>query len=170
MDRGFLIVVFAIGTTALGARLWDRRKGVITERVERVRIIGTPPGEAPEEVRRAWVGMVLPLAPGQSGSTAGRSFGVLTGPKTFFGAALREIFGKSDFSGYIVDATVGVDLWRLAIRPPLHGGATTLRTCCVLGLASGFPKTSAKRCHSAGMGSRSLPNRALQRTALARRR
>jgi hypothetical protein len=27
----------------------------------RIRIIGIPPGEAPEEVRRAWVGLELPL-------------------------------------------------------------------------------------------------------------
>jgi hypothetical protein len=30
-----------------------------------IRIIATPPGEAPEEIRRAWVGLELPLANGQ---------------------------------------------------------------------------------------------------------
>ena len=31
-----------------------------------IRIIAVPPGEAPEEIRRAWVGLVLPLAFGES--------------------------------------------------------------------------------------------------------
>jgi hypothetical protein len=32
-----------------------------------IRIIEVPPGEAPEHIRRAWVGLVLPLAAGESG-------------------------------------------------------------------------------------------------------
>jgi hypothetical protein len=34
----------------------------------RVRIVRAPPGEAPEAVRQSWVGLVLPLAAGESGS------------------------------------------------------------------------------------------------------
>lgn len=44
-----------------------------------VRITGVPPGEAPEEVRRAWVGLVLPLAEGESGPRVFPGFGVLSG-------------------------------------------------------------------------------------------
>jgi hypothetical protein len=35
--------------------------------ITKVRIVGIPPGEAPEDVRQAWLGVVLPLAPGQRG-------------------------------------------------------------------------------------------------------
>jgi hypothetical protein len=41
---------------------WRRRR----RRTLQVRIIATPPGEAPEAVRRAWIGLQLPLAPGES--------------------------------------------------------------------------------------------------------
>jgi hypothetical protein len=34
----------------------------------RVRLTAVPPGDEPEAVRAAWVGMVLPLAPGETGS------------------------------------------------------------------------------------------------------
>jgi hypothetical protein len=34
----------------------------------RVRMIGVPHGDEPREVRAAWVGLVLPLAPGETGS------------------------------------------------------------------------------------------------------
>jgi len=47
----------------------------------RIRIIDTPPGEAPEEIRRAWIGIELDS---WSGRKQNRGFGVLTGPKTLF--------------------------------------------------------------------------------------
>src|SRR5258708_2466637 len=40
-----------------------RRKEVVVF----VRIIATPTGEPPEEVRRAWIGLELPLAAGETG-------------------------------------------------------------------------------------------------------
>lgn len=45
----------------------------------RVRIVKVPPGEAPEKVRRAWVGLVLPLADGHSGPVQVFTRGVLSG-------------------------------------------------------------------------------------------
>jgi hypothetical protein len=46
----------------------------------RIRIIATPPGEAPESVRRAWIGMELSLAPGSTESPQAISAGgVLSG-------------------------------------------------------------------------------------------
>jgi len=36
-------------------------------RVHTIRIVATPPGEAPEAVRGAWVGLELPLASGETG-------------------------------------------------------------------------------------------------------
>jgi hypothetical protein len=75
-----------------------------------VRIIAVPPGEAPEEVRKAWVGLVLPLASGRSGTTSGRGFGVQTGPKIRLMRILASLVGRRNFDGYIVDARTAVDL------------------------------------------------------------
>ncbi len=47
-----------------------------------IRIIAVPPGEAPEEVRRAWVGVRIPLPLFHRHPRAWRSAGVLTGPRT----------------------------------------------------------------------------------------
>ncbi|HEY7315037.1 MAG TPA: hypothetical protein VH643_37170 [Gemmataceae bacterium] len=45
-----------------------------------VRIIATPPGEAPEEIRQAWLGLELPLAAGETGPHNVPTGGVLSGP------------------------------------------------------------------------------------------
>ena len=47
-----------------------------------IRIIATPPGEAPQQVREAWVGVRLPLPFLVTKSKAWRSAGVMTGPRT----------------------------------------------------------------------------------------
>lgn len=47
----------------------------------KIRITDIPGGEAPLEIRRAWVGLVLPLAPGEDGPRTPRTAGVLSGPK-----------------------------------------------------------------------------------------
>src|SRR5437773_6445609 len=46
----------------------------------RVRIISAPPGEAPADIRRAWVGLTLPIV--GRGPMTGFGSGVLTGPKS----------------------------------------------------------------------------------------
>ena len=74
-----------------------------------VRIISRPPGEAPEEVRQAWVGLVLPLA--VSGAQTKQTTGVLTRPKTFLGLLLALLFGRTERqTGYIVDAHRAVEI------------------------------------------------------------
>ena len=45
----------------------------------RIRIIALPPGEAPEYVRRGWVGLELPLALGEAGPRQITTVGVLSG-------------------------------------------------------------------------------------------
>jgi hypothetical protein len=35
--------------------------------VTEICIVDVPPGEAPAAIRRAWVGLILPLKPGTSG-------------------------------------------------------------------------------------------------------
>jgi hypothetical protein len=52
---GIAGVVGAGVAVALGIRAWRNRA------IAYVRITHTPPGEAPEEIRRAWVGVELPL-------------------------------------------------------------------------------------------------------------
>jgi len=49
-----------------------------------IRIVATPPGEAPEEIRRAWVGVRIPLPLFHTRSKEWRTAGVLTGPRTLF--------------------------------------------------------------------------------------
>jgi hypothetical protein len=70
-----------------------------------VRIVDVPPGEAPEEVRRAWVGLELPLVAGETGPRPVRGVGVLSGPRTFFGQLLALLTGRScQAYGYVIDA------------------------------------------------------------------
>jgi hypothetical protein len=63
-----------------------------------IRIIATPPGEAPESVRRGWVGLELPLVPGQ------------TRPE--WGSARQVLSGRAvgDLSGYAVDGPTAIKL------------------------------------------------------------
>jgi hypothetical protein len=82
-----------------------------------VRIIATPPGEAPEEVRRAWVGLVLPLVAGETGCRAAPVGGVLSGPRTFLGKLLKLLTGRRRYvRGDVVDAPQALTL--LAEREP----------------------------------------------------
>jgi len=63
----------------------------------RIRIIATPPGEAPESVRRSWVGLELPLPRGDPGWPRKLSaVGVLSNQT---GEAVR---------GYVVDGKVAL--------------------------------------------------------------
>lgn len=75
-----------------------------------IRIIATPPGEAPDWVREKWVGLKLPLAMGK-GAMRVRGVGVLTAPRSFF-AYLAAVFrGQTQMiKGYIVhtDAAIHV--------------------------------------------------------------
>jgi hypothetical protein len=57
----------------------------------KVRIIDVPPGEAPEEVRRAWVGLILPVALGEVGPRSTPMYGVLSGPRSYLGHLWRVL-------------------------------------------------------------------------------
>jgi len=82
-----------------------------------IRIVATPLGEAPEEVRRAWLGLELPLAAGETGPRRVPTGGVLTGPRTFLGKLLKLLTGqRQHFYGYIIDAAQALVL--LAERAP----------------------------------------------------
>jgi hypothetical protein len=74
-----------------------------------IRITSTPPGEAPEHVRKAWVGLVLPLAVPEARTV--RTVGVLSRPKTFLGMLLAQLLGRTKRqSGFIVDADRAVEI------------------------------------------------------------
>ena len=83
----------------------------------KIRIKSIPPGEAPEDVRRAWIGLELPVPPRFAGRTRGLGVGVLSGPKSWFGILLATLFGQARRQdGYVVEASVAVNL--LAVRAP----------------------------------------------------
>jgi hypothetical protein len=68
-----------------------------------IRIIATPPGEAPIEVRRAWVGLILPLVPGYSEPVETLTCGVLTGPRHWLGRLWWLLTDRFDpIRGYAV--------------------------------------------------------------------
>ncbi|MGD0057959.1 MAG: hypothetical protein ABSD58_00935 [Verrucomicrobiia bacterium] len=84
--------------------------------VRKIRIIRTPPGEAPEDIRKAWVGLVLPLSRFRPRRTAW-SAGVLTGPKTLFGYLTAVVSGRLQPQVvYVVVGHVAVDV--LATESP----------------------------------------------------
>lgn len=80
-----------------------------------IRIIATPPGEAPENVRQAWVGLSLPLLPGYSGPLRTGGFGVLSGPRgsqiSRFSIWWARLLRRYEvLEGYAVDACVAIDI------------------------------------------------------------
>lgn len=99
-----------------------------------IRIINTPSGEAPELVRAAWVGIVLPLAiPGVRDVA---TIGVLSLPKTWLGSLFAYLSGGTKRAqGYTVKADRAIEIlathspaaanwWRenaaAAIRPGMY--------------------------------------------------
>jgi hypothetical protein len=69
------VSVFALlcGCGYLGYRLWHQCRPSA-----RIRITDTPQGDAPEEIRRAWIGLELPLADGQTAARTLEVTGVLS--------------------------------------------------------------------------------------------
>ncbi|MBI3449895.1 MAG: hypothetical protein HY049_13390 [Acidobacteria bacterium] len=78
----------------------------------KILIIARPPGEAPEAVREAWVGLELPLPPGRGSR---RQFflasGVLSGPRAWWQIFLTAVLGRLTIrSGYAVNARDAVEI------------------------------------------------------------
>jgi hypothetical protein len=72
-----VVAVLVAGVGGLIAYVLSRKK---RRPAPRIRIIATPPGEAPESVRRAWIGLELSLVPGSTESPEAISAaGVLSG-------------------------------------------------------------------------------------------
>ncbi|HEV7926015.1 MAG TPA: hypothetical protein VGR14_11695 [Verrucomicrobiae bacterium] len=76
-----------------------------------IRIKSIPPGEAPEHIRQAWIGLVIPVPSRFVGRWKGLAFGVLSGPKSnvvsWFAALIG--FGQRKV-GYVVESRVAIDL------------------------------------------------------------
>jgi hypothetical protein len=76
-----------------------------------VRIVQTPPGEAPLEVREAWVGLVLPLRAGEAGPREILTKGVLTGPRSYLGYLFARLLRRFKVvHGFCVDAVGAVQV------------------------------------------------------------
>lgn len=74
-----------------------------------VRVVERPEGEAPEWVRQAWVGVVLPLA--RPNPITWWSVGVLSGPVSLLGRFWKVITGSAGrMTGYAVNARTAVDV------------------------------------------------------------
>jgi hypothetical protein len=69
---GIVALAVTIVAGVFAVRAWRNRT------VGYVQIVLTPPGEAPEEIRRAWVGLELPLRRGESQPRSISSVGVLS--------------------------------------------------------------------------------------------
>ncbi|MBI2760956.1 MAG: hypothetical protein HYX51_05975 [Chloroflexi bacterium] len=79
--------------------------------------MGMPPGDAPENIRRAWIGEILPVAGRERGMHAWGGHGVLFGPRTILGDLARRLRGRPVHDGgFVVDARVAIQL--LAERSP----------------------------------------------------
>ncbi len=59
-------------------------------------VTATPPGEAPVEVRKAWVGLILPLAPEVEQPSASPPLGVRSGPKGLISSILATLFYRGE--------------------------------------------------------------------------
>ncbi len=74
-----------------------------------IRIISTPPGEAPEHIRAAWTGVVLPAA--VSGARSVETIGVLSRPKSQLGLLFARLFGRVRRSqGFVVESSKAIEI------------------------------------------------------------
>jgi hypothetical protein len=79
----------------------------------KIRIVTRPLGEAPEDIRDAWIGLALPVAPKFPTVVERRIFGVLSSPRAFVSTCLRLLFGRRErMRGYMVDAVAAIDTLR----------------------------------------------------------
>ncbi len=77
----------------------------------KIRIKSPPPGEAPEEVRRAWVGLVLPVPDKYAKRQELPMVGVLSGPRSLLGILFAAVTGRiQHVPGYAVAADTAVEI------------------------------------------------------------
>ena len=79
----------------------------------RIEIVAIPPGEAPEEIRRQWIGLVVPALHDRPVRT--ETTGILTGPRTRFGWWLRLKLRRTEtMLGYRVNARTAIETLELS--------------------------------------------------------
>jgi hypothetical protein len=100
-----VLFLFGAGVFAMICVAVARSAGA---KAARVRIVAVPPGEAPEQVRRAWVGLELPLTRGESGPRAQDVVGVQS----------NRLQGQ--WTGFAVNGATAVTL--LAAKAPEAAG------------------------------------------------
>lgn len=72
-----------------------------------IEIIAMPPGEAPEEIRKSWIGVVIPLPLDAQTERERTGYGVLTGPHLWFMAFFPFLYrSREKLRGFSVG---GVD-------------------------------------------------------------
>lgn len=100
----------------------ERKKSVPQPASRNIRIIATPPGQAPLWVRDKWVGLQLPLAARYpQRRLRSVSSGVLDGPPTFLGFLGRLFRGRLSMTeGFAVDSAQAI-----AILESKHPDAAT---------------------------------------------
>ncbi len=82
-----------------------------------IRIKSVPLGEAPESIRQAWIGLVIPVPPRVSRRRSFLGTGVLSGPKNRLGTLLAIVLGRTQrVKGYMVESKTALEL--LAARSP----------------------------------------------------
>src|SRR5258708_29182726 len=75
-----------------------------------IRIINSPTGPAPEDVRRAWIGVTLPLLPGYERRVLGFGLFTFKFPMSIFGRLFALLTGNFRMMpGYLVDANEAVE-------------------------------------------------------------
>jgi hypothetical protein len=74
-----------------------------------IRVVAVPPGEAPQHVREAWVGLTLPLARGCRQPHTARTVGVVTGPTTWWGKCMALLVGRTNKAyAYVVPSAEAI--------------------------------------------------------------
>jgi hypothetical protein len=81
----------------------------------KIRIIKRPLGEAPDAVRDAWIGLLLPVSPQIPRAEELRIFGVNSGPPGWLTRCYRRLTGRGPKRrGYAIDAVAALHLLEAA--------------------------------------------------------
>ncbi len=95
-------LIGVVGLGVIGVNAWRDKSTV------RLCITGVPPGSAPEEIRRAWIGIELPLRPGQSEPSMHLMIGEVFGLATVIPLVGGPAASHETVLGYAVDGSTAL--------------------------------------------------------------